>query len=97
MQSSLHIVRAGAAHLISMQIKIVLLIIGRNKTAFSASKLAPSTDNSGPFWFAELSHTHTCLPALYIYIYGIWFFDPTYSLRLKLLPLDKREKKQVEE
>jgi hypothetical protein len=49
MQSSLHIVRAGAAHLISMQIKIVLLIIGRNKTAFSASKLAPSTDNSGPF------------------------------------------------
>lgn len=41
MQSSLHIVRAGAAHLISMQIKIVLLIIGRNKTAFSASNSWP--------------------------------------------------------
>jgi hypothetical protein len=31
----------SAAHLISMQIKIVLLIIGRNKTAFSASNSWP--------------------------------------------------------
>jgi hypothetical protein len=68
----------SAAHLISMQIKIVLLIIGRNKTAFSASNSWPLRQTIQVL-FDLLSWViliRACLP----YIYSIWFFDPTLSV-----------------